>query len=77
MLSIVVRPAQRAHSIKNIANGFAVYFTGEGFDLIFEILENDEEEMAKEMSQAMDIVVREVRFSWGKNYFHEIAGLEL
>ena len=31
--------------------------------MIFEILENDEEEMAKEMSQAMDTVVHEVRFS--------------
>ena len=63
MLSIVVWPSQRAHSIKNIAKGFTVYFTGEGFDVIFEILENHEEEMAKEMSQAMDTVVHEVRFS--------------
>ena len=42
----------------------ADYFTSEDFDVIFEILENDEEEMAKETSQAMDSVVNEVRFSW-------------
>ena len=61
MLKIVVRRTQRAHCIKNIAKGSADYFTGEDFDVIFEILENDEEEMAKEMSQAMDSVVNKVR----------------
>ena len=63
MLKIVVRPAQRAHSIKNMVKESADYFTSEDFDVIFEILENDEEEMAKETSQAMDSVVNEVRFS--------------
>ena len=62
MLKIVIRPAQRAHCIKNMAKGSADYFTGEDFDVIFEILEDDEKEMAKEMSQAMDSVVNEVRF---------------
>ena len=63
MLKIIVRPAQRAHSIKNMAKESPDYFTSEDFDVIFEILENDEEEMAKETSQAMDSVVNEVRFS--------------
>ena len=58
MLKLVLRPAQRAHCIKNMAKGSADYFTGDDFDVIFEILENDGEEVAKEMSQAM-----EVRFS--------------
>ena len=63
MLKIVVRPSQRAHSVKDMAKGSADYFTGEDFDVIFEILENDEEKMAKELSQAMNSVVNEVRFS--------------
>ena len=62
MLKIVIRPTQRAHCIKNMAKGSPDYFTGEDFDVIFEILEDDEKEMAKEMSQAMDSVVNEVRF---------------
>ena len=73
MLKIVVRPAQRAHSIKNMAKGSADYFTGEDFDVIFEILENDEEEIAKELSQAMNSVVNEVRFSW--KLFHGVPSL--
>ena len=63
MLKIVVRPSQRAHSVKDMAKGSADYFTGEDSDVIFEILENDEEKMAKELSQAMNSVVNEVRFS--------------
>ena len=46
-----------------MTKGSADYFTGEDFDVIFKILEKDEEEMAKEMSQAMDSVVNEPRFS--------------
>ena len=53
----------RAYSVKNMTKGSADYFTGEDFDVIFKILEKDEEEMAKEMSQAMDSVVNEPRFS--------------
>ena len=48
MLKIVVRPAQCAHSIKNIAKGSVDYFTGEDFDVIFEILENDRKKCHKQ-----------------------------
>ena len=33
-------------------------------DVIFEMLENEGEEMAKEISQAMDSAVNEVIFLW-------------
>ena len=59
---VVVRPVQLARSIKNMVKGSADYFTGECFDVILEILENDGEEMAKEISQAMDSGVNEVIF---------------
>ena len=42
MLKIVIWPTQRAHSIKSMAKGSADYFTSEDFDVIFDILENDE-----------------------------------
>ena len=61
---VVVWPTQRPHSIKIMTKRSADYFTGEDFDGIFEVLENDEKEMAKEMSQAMNSVVNESRFWW-------------
>ena len=47
-----------------MVKGSADYFTGECIDVILEILENDGEEMAKEISQAMDSAVNEVIFLW-------------